>query len=158
MELVVSAVGAGFGIIFIAFIFIKSSIDSKKEKALMTEIFHKYGVKTNAKILDFTEHYTYGRFIPGKYNYRIEFQYNSTKCGTSICNYTLPTNNLKSKDYLKSGEIPIIYIPAYIDYVDGLISRKDFFCSIGHKLNLGYDCWLVIFSEDISLFTNLTEI
>ena len=157
MDLLVPIVGVSFAIVFIAFIFIKSYVDHRKERKIMTEIFAKYGVKTNAKILDFTEHYTYGRYIPGKYNYRIEFQYNSTKCGASICNYMLPTNNPKSKEYLKSGEIPIIYIPAYIDYDKGIISRKEFFSDIGHKLNLGYDCWLVIFAQDINLFTNINE-
>lgn len=157
MDLVLAIGGTAFCIFFTAFIFIKSYIDDKKQRKIMTEIFLKYGVKTNAKILDFTENYTYGRYIPGKYNYYIKFQYNSTKCGTSTCNYMLPTNNPKSKDYLKSEEIPIIYIPAHIDYYKGLISRKEFFSYIGHKLNLGYDCWLVIFAQDISLFTDLSE-
>lgn len=157
MELVVPVAFAAFGIIFIAFFFIKSFIDIKKEKALMTEIFRKYGVKTNAKILSFKENKTYGRHgIQGKYNYFIEFQFNSIKNGTVTCSYTLPTNNPNSKKYIDS--ISIIYIPAYMDYYMQLISREDFFSSIGHKLNLGYDCWLVIFSEDISLFTNLIEI
>ncbi len=43
MELAVSLVFVGLGILFVAFIFIKSFIDNKKEKAVMTEIFQKYG-------------------------------------------------------------------------------------------------------------------
>ena len=157
MELLVPIVGVAFGLLFTAFIFIKAFIDNKKDKKLMSEIFLKYGVKTDAKILSFKENETYGKHgIQGKYNYFIEFQYNSTKCENITCCYTLPTNNAKSKKY--SDEIPIIYIPAYIDYYKELISRKDFFDSIGHKLNLGNDCWLVIFAEDLSLFTNLAEI
>lgn len=158
MDLLVPVVGVAFAILFIAFIFIKSFIDNKKDKEILTEIFRKYGVKTNAKIYDFVEHYYYGGYIPGKYNFRIEFQYNSTKCGAGSCYYVLPTNNPKSKEYLKSEEIPIIYIPAHIDYYKGLISRKEFFSYIGHKLNLGDDCWLVIFAEDINSFTNLSEL
>lgn len=157
MGFILLIIGLSFWILFVIFIFLKSYIDNRKKRKIMTEIFMKYGVKTNAKISDFTENYTYGRYIPGKYNYYIKFQYNSTKCGTSTCNYMLPTNNPKSKDYLKSEEIPIIYIPAHIDYYKGLISRKEFFSYIGHKLNLGYDCWLVIFAQDISLFTNINE-
>lgn len=149
--------GLLFWILFVIFIFLKSYIDNKKEKKLMTEIFMKYGVKTNAKISCFIENHTYGRYIPGKYNFRIEFQYNSTKCGTGSCYYVLPTNNPKSKDYLKSEEIPIIYIPAHLDYYNGLISRKEFFSYIGHKLRLGNDQWLVIFAEDIGFFTNLDD-
>ena len=157
MEIVVSVAFVVFGIIFIAFIFTKSFIDSKKEKALMTEIFRKYGVKTEAKILSFKENQTYGRYgIQGKYNYFIEFQYSNTKNEKITCCYTLPTNNPKSKKCIDS--ISIIYIPAYLDYYKKLISREDFFSAIGHKLNLSYDCWLVIFSEDISLFTNLTKL
>ena len=149
MELAVSLVFVGFGVIFIAFIFIKSFIDNKKEKAVMIEIFRKYGVKTNAKILKCKENKIYGRHnVQGKYNYFIEFQYNSTKFGIVTCNYTLLTNNPNSKKYIDS--IPIIYIPAYMDYYMGLTDREDFFSSIEHKLILGYDCWLVIFSEDIT--------
>lgn len=157
MDLLVPFGGVAFGLLFTAFIFIKSAVDNKKEKEIMTEIFRKYGVKTNAKISDFTENYTYGRYIPGKYNYYIKFQYNSTKCGASSCYYVLPTNNPKSKEYLKREEIPVIYIPAHIDYYKGFITRKEFFNSIGHKLNLGNSCWLVIFAEDISFITNLTD-
>lgn len=69
----------------------------------------------------------------------------------------LPTNNPKSLEYLKSEEIPIIYIPAHIDYYKELISRKVFFSCIGHKLRLGNDQWLVIFAEDIRNYTNLKE-
>ena len=157
MEIVVSVAFVAFGIIFIAFIFIKSFIDSKKEKTVMTDIFLKHGVKMEAKILSFKENGAYGRHgIQGKYNFSIEFQYSSTKNREITCIYTLTTNNPKSKKYIDS--IPIIFIPAYLDYYMELISREDFFNAIGHKLNLGYDCWLVIFSEDISLFTNLTEI
>lgn len=153
MELLLPIAGVLFGILFIAFIFIKSHADDKKQKAVMTEIFQKYGVKTNAKILNCTENYTYGKYVPGKYNYYIEFQYNSTKAGMISCSCHLPTNNPKSKEY--SGEIPIIFIPAYLDYHNSLIDRKEFFSAIGHKLNLGYDCYLIMFAEDISLFTTL---
>lgn len=157
MELIVSVAFVTFGLIFIAFIFIKSAIDSKKGKALMTEIFRKYGVKTNAKILSFKENESYGRNgIQGKFNFNIEFQYSSKENKTVTCSYTLPTNNSNCKKFIDS--IPIIYIPAYMDYYMGLMKCEEFFSSIGHKLNLGYDCWLVIFSEDISFFTNLTEI
>lgn len=155
MEFVLTIVGVSFGILFIAFIFIKSHIDDKKQKEIMTEIFLKYGVKTNAKILDFTENHTYGKYIPGKYNYHIEFQYNSLKIGSFGCSYHLPTNNPRSKDY--SRDIPIIYIPAYMDYYNDLISSKELFSSIGHKLNLGYDCYLIMFADDISLFTTLDD-
>lgn len=157
MEFILLISGLLFCISFVIFIFLKSYIDNKKEKKLMTEIFMKYGVKTNAKIYEFVEHHYYGGFIPGKYNFRLEFQYNSTKNGTGSCYYVLPTNNSKSKDYLKSGEIPIIYIPAHLDYYNGLISRKEFFNYIGHKLRLGNDQWLVIFAEGISFFTNLDD-
>lgn len=157
MEFILLISGLLFCISFVIFIFLKSYIDNKKEKKLMTEIFMKYGVKTNAKISYFIENHTYGRYIPGKYNYYISFEYNSTKNGTGSCYYVLPTNNSKSKDYLKSGEIPIIYIPAHLDYYNGLISRKEFFNYIGHKLRLGNDQWLVIFAEDISFFTNLDD-
>ena len=54
--------------------------------------------------------------------------------------------------------MPIIYIPAYLDYYNELMSLESFFDAIGCRLNLGYDCWLVIFSEDIDLFTNLHEL
>ena len=67
MELVLAITGTLFGILFIAFIFIKSYNDDKKQKKVMTEIFTKYGRKTNAKILNFTENPTYGKYIPGKY-------------------------------------------------------------------------------------------
>ena len=150
--------GLSFWILFVIFIFLKSYIDDRKERKILTEIFMKYGVKTNAQIYDFVEHHYYGSFIPGKYNFRIEFQYNSTKCGISTCNYILPTNNPKSKEYLKCDEIPIIYIPAHLDYYNGLISRKEFFSYIGHKLRLGNDQWLVIFAEDLSDFTDLNEL
>ncbi len=157
MEIIVPIAFAAFGIVLIAFIFIKSHIDSKNEKALMTEIFQKYGVKANAKILSVKENAAYGRHgIQGKYNYRIEFQYNSIKNGVINCTYNLPTNNPRSKRYIDS--IPIIYIPAYLDYYNELMSLESFFDAIGCRLNLGYDCWLVIFSEDIDLFTNLHEL
>lgn len=156
MELIIGIVGTAFAIFFTAFIFIKSFVDDKKQKKVMTEIFRKYGVKTNARILSFKENTTYGRHgIKGKYNYFISFRYNSTKIGTFTCSYTLPTNNPKSKNY--SDEIPIVYIPAYMDYYNELISRKEFFNFIGHKLNLGYDLWLVIFADDIKYFTNLAD-
>lgn len=156
MELIVAVAGAAVGIIFTAFIFIKSFIDNKKEKEMLTEIFKKYGEKTNARILSFKENTTYGRHgIKGKYNYSIKFQYNSAKIGTFTCSYTLPTNNPKSKNY--SDEIPIVYIPAYMDYYNELISRKEFFDSVGHKLDLGNDLWLLIFADDIKLFTNLND-
>lgn len=157
METVVYIAFFAFSIIFIAFIFIKSFIDSKKERALMTEIFLKYGKKTEAKVLSSKENESYGRNgIIGKYNFCIQFQYNSTKSGMIICSYTLPTNNPNSQKY--GDSIPIIYIPAYLDYYMNLINRKEFFSLIGHDLHLGNDCWLVIFEEDISLFTNLTEL
>ena len=152
-----SVSGIAFCILFTSYIFIRSYIDHKKEKKIMTEIFSKYGVKTNAKIYNFVEHHYYGGFIQGKYNYYIDFEYISTKCGNLSCCYVLPTNNPKSLEYLKSEEIPIIYIPAHIDYYKELISRKEFFSCIGHKLRLGNDQWLVIFAEDISNFTNLKE-
>ncbi len=157
LDLLVPVAGAAFAILFIAFIFIKSFNDDKKEKAALTEIFRKYGVKTNAKILKFKENKTYGRWIQGKYNFYIEFEYNSPERGTLSCNYILPTNDPKSKNYLNSKEIPVIYIPAYLDYHNEFIDRKEFFAAIAHKLKLGYDCWLVIFADDIKLFTNLTE-
>ena len=50
MDLLVPIVGVSFAIVFIAFIFIKSYVDHRKERKIMTEIFAKYGVKTNAKI------------------------------------------------------------------------------------------------------------
>lgn len=155
MEFILTIAGVCFCILFIAFIFIKSHIDDKKQKEFMTEIFKKYGVKTNAKILNFTENHTYGKYIPGKYNYHIEFQYISPKIGSFECSYHLPTNNPRCKDYIE--EIPIIYIPSYLDYYNNLISSKDLFSSIGHKLNLGYDCYLIMFAEDISLFTTLDD-
>lgn len=153
MEFVLTIAGVSFGILFIAFIFIKSYIDDKKQKKIMAEIFTKYGVKTNAKILNFSENHTYGKYIPGKYNYCIEFHYLSSKAGTLKCSYNLPTNNQNSKKY--TDEIPIIYIPAYIDYHKNLISSKELFSSIGYKLNLGYDCYLIMFAEDIRLFTTV---
>lgn len=88
--------GLLFFVSFVVFIFLKSYIDDRKKRKILTEIFMKYGVKTNAKIYDFVEHYYYGGYIPGKYNFRIEFQYNSTKCGAGSCYYVLPTNNPKS--------------------------------------------------------------
>ena len=157
MECAVYVSFAVFGLIFIAYVFIRSYIDNKKEKAVMTEIFRKYGVKTDAKILSAKENQSYGRHgIQGRYNYQIEFQYNSLKGRTMTRTYTLPTNHPDSKKYTET--IPIIYIPAYLDYDTELISRKEFFSSIGHKLRLGYDCRLVIFAEDLSIFTNLTEL
>lgn len=159
IDLLVPVSGVAFAALFIAFIFVKSAVDDQKERGILTEIFRKYGVKTSAEILTFKENEVYGRHgIVGKYNYFIKFRYGSTKIGDSECCYTLPTNNPKSKDCLKSGEIPVIYIPAYMDYYNELISREEFFDYIGHKLNLGYDCWLVIFQEDLSLFTNLTDL
>lgn len=155
MELVLAITGTLFGILFIAFIFIKSYNDDKKQKKVMTEIFTKYGRKTNAKILNFTKNHTYGKYIPGKYNYYIEFQYLSSKAETLKCSYNLPTNNPNSKKYI--DEIPIVYIPAYIDYHKNLISKDELFFSIGHKLNLGYDCYLIMFAEDIGLFTTLSD-
>ena len=158
MDLIVPVVGVAFAVLFIAFIFIKSAFDNKKEKKIFTEIFQKYGVKTNAEILAFKENEVYGRHgIVGKYNYFVKFRYSSAKIGDSECCYMLPTNNSKSKEYLKSEEIPVIHIPAYIDYYNELISREEFFEHIGHKLNLGYDCWLVIFAEDLGLFTNINQ-
>ncbi len=157
MKIIVPVAFVAFSIVLIAFIFIKSYIDSKKGKILMTEIFKKYGVKANAKILSVKENKSYGRHgIQGKYNYRVEFQYNSIKNKVINCTYTLPTNNPRSKRCVDL--MPIIYIPAYLDYYKELMSLEDFFDSIGCKLNLGYDCWLVIFSEDINLFTNLHEL
>ena len=82
MEFILMVAGACFCVLFIAFIFIKSHNDDKKQKEIMTEIFKKYGVKTNAKILNFTENHTYGKYIPGKYNYHIKFQYISPKIGS----------------------------------------------------------------------------
>lgn len=157
MEFILTIVGVFFVILFIVFIFIKSYIDDKKQKEIMTGIFLKYGMKTktNAKILDFTENHTYGKYILGKYNYHIEFQYNSPKIGSFRCSYHLSTNNSRSKDY--SRDIPIIYIPAYMDYYNELISSKELFSFIGHKLNLGYDCYLIMFAGDISLFTTLDD-
>lgn len=87
MEFILLISGLLFCISFVIFIFLKSYIDNKKEKKLMTEIFMKYGVKTNAKIYEFVEHHYYGGFIPGKYNFRLEFQYNSTKNWTGSCYY-----------------------------------------------------------------------
>lgn len=158
MEFILLISGLSFCISFVIFIFLKSYIDNRKKRKIMTEIFMKYGVKTNAKIYEFVEHHYYGGFIPGKYNFRIEFQYNSTKYGTGSCYYVLPTNNPQSKEYLKSEEIPIIYIPAHIDYYKGLISRKEFFSYVGHKFNMGDNCWLVIFAEDINIYTNIDRL
>ena len=156
MELILTITGVSFCILFIAFIFMKSHIDDKRQKKVMTEIFMKYGVKTNAKILGFTENYTYGKYIPGKYNYHIEFQYISPKIGPFKCSYHLPTNNPRSLDY--SEEIPIIYVPTYMDYYYNLIGSKDLFKSIGYKLNLGYDCYLIMFAEDIDIHTNIVDL
>lgn len=156
-ELIVAVIGTAFAILFTAFIFIKSSIDNKKRKKVMTEVFSKYGVKVNAKILGCKENYSYGRDgIIGKYNYYLVFEYDSIKNGSIHTTYTLPTNNPKSKEF--TDEIPIIYIPAYLDYYNAYISREEFFAAIGHKLWLGNDCWLVIFAEDIGEITDLTEL
>ncbi len=158
MDLIVSVLFVGFGILLVAFIFIKSYIDNKKEKKIVTEIFLKYGVKTTAKIEQFRENSTYGRFgIVGKYNYYISFEYKSVKADDICTQYTLPTNNPKSKEYLENEEIPIIFIPAYLDYQKGLISKGEFFGSIGRKIRLASDVWLVIFADDLSFITNLNE-
>ena len=156
IELIVPVAAAILAIVFLIFIFLKSFIDNKKEKEILTEIFWKYGMKADAKILSYKENNAYGNHgIKGKYNYNIEFEY-SSRNGTIKCSYTLPTNNPHSKSCIDS--IPIIYIPAYLDYYMELISREDFFKSIGHRINLGNDCWLVLFAEDLNLFTNLNEL
>lgn len=156
MDLIMSVMGVSFFIIFMAFIFIKSYIDDKKRKKVLTEIFMKYGVKTNAKIISLTKHHNYGRYLPGKYNYYIEFQYISSKIGVFECSYHLPTNNPMSLNY--SEEIPIIYIPAYIDYYYNLIDKRELFSCIGHKLTLSYNCNLIMFAEDIDIYTNIVDL
>ena len=45
MELIVPVARVALAILFIVFVFIKSFSDNKKEKAMLTEIFQKYGVK-----------------------------------------------------------------------------------------------------------------
>ena len=157
MDLLVPVVGVAFWILFMAFVFIKSFIDNKKDTEILTEIYQKYGVKTNAKILSCTEHKTYGRTIPAKYIYFIKFQYNSTKIGTVTTVYNLPTNHRGSKAY--TDEIPIIYIPAFLEYDSQLISREELFRSIGHKFNcFGPRSYLILFEEDLNTFTNLVEL
>ena len=157
MELIVTVARVALAILFIVFVFIKSFSDNKKEKAMLTEIFQKYGVKTNAKILRCTEHETWGRTIPAKYIYSIEFQYNGTKIGTVTTCYNLPTNNPRSKEYIE--ETPIMYIPAYVDYNNNLIGRNELLCSIGHKFNcFGLWSYFVMFEEDINIFTNLSKL
>lgn len=54
----------------------------------------------------------------------IVFQYNSIKNGVINCTYNLPTNNPRSKRYIDS--MPIIYIPAYLDYYNELMSLESF--------------------------------
>ena len=54
-----------FGVAFIVFIFLKSYLDDKKERRVLTEIFQQHGIRTNAKVVGFQEHHTYGRGIPG---------------------------------------------------------------------------------------------
>ena len=82
MEDIVGLSFGAFGLAFTAFIFIKCSTDDKKQKALMAEIFRRYGVKADAEIKSFRENHSYGRHgIFGKYNYEIEISYKSTKAG-----------------------------------------------------------------------------
>ena len=142
-EQIVSLAAVGFGIAFTAFIFIKCHSDDKKQKAVMTEIFRRYGVKADARVISFKENHCYGKHgILGKYNYEIELTYNSTKGEEITCTYTLATNDPKSKGY--TDTIPVIYIPAYMDYYMELISSKELFEAIGHEVTLGNDCRFVI--------------
>lgn len=155
-DLLVPVVGVVFAVLFAAFIFIKAFIDNKKEKEILTEIFRKYGVKTIARIISYTEHKTYGRTFPAKYIYHIEFQYNSSEIGPVTTYYNLPTNHPGSKAY--ADEIPIVYIPAYLDYDSHLISREELFHSMGCKFNcFGWRSYLVLFEGDLNTFTNLSE-
>lgn len=155
LEFILTLAAVGFALCFFAFIFIISYIDNKKDKKILTEIFQKYGVKTNARILAFRDYGTSGRGVPSRYVYFIGFQYHSAKVGEASVCYNLHTNHPGSKAYVE--EIPIIYIPAYVDYDNHLISLKELYSALGHKLRYGLRSDLVMFAEDLSVFTNLSE-
>lgn len=90
-----------------------------------------------------------------KYELYIEFKYNSPIKGSLNCLTTIKSNNPNCKKY--ENIIPIIYIPQYADYLNGFISSKILYKNIGFKVNL-YSNEMIIFADDISIHTNLSEL
>lgn len=144
-----------FGVAFIVFIFLKSYLDDKKERRVLTEIFQQHGIRTNAKVVGFQEHHTYGRGIPGRFEIDISFRYPSPKIGDSPCTVKLWTNDPACKDY--PDEIPIVYVPPYIDYLYELTDSAELIRQIGQPVNI-YAVRLLLFEKDIARFTDMRSI
>lgn len=144
-----------FGVLFILWMFCKCCFDNKKEKAIITEIYKKYGVKTTAEIIRCGKHINTQRTMPYKYELLVEFNYNSPIKGSFCpCLAKILTNNPDCKNYENS--IPIIYIPQYADYVNEFVDSKKLCKNIGIKV-YQYSDEMIILAEDISIHTNLSE-
>lgn len=145
-----------FAVLFIVWIFVRSFSDLKKEKAFLTEIYQKYGVKTNAEIIHCRNHVNTIRTMPYKYEVLVKFNYNSPIKGCSCsCQEKILTNNQDCKNY--ENIIPIIYIPQYADYANEFVDSKKICSDIGIKV---YRYWdkMIIWAADISTYTNLSEL
>ena len=144
-----------FGIAFILFLFLKIHLDDKKERRMMSAVFRKHGIRTNAKVVGSQEHSAYGRWIPGKFEIDIHFRYPSPRIGDTPCTVKLWTNDPACKDF--PDEIPIIYVPPYIDYLYELIGREELLQQIGQPINI-YAVRLLLFEKDIAVFTDMRSI
>ena len=155
-----------FGVLFIVWMFAKSFSDLKKEKAILTDIYRDYGVKTTAEIIYCRKHINTQRTMPYKYELLVEFSYASLiKKGSSCpCLAKILTNNLSCKKYENFIPcknygifIPIVYIPQYADYVNEFADSKKLCQNIGIKV-YQYSDKMIILADDISVYTNLSEI
>lgn len=147
---------ASFGILFILWMFCKCYFDNKKDKAIITEIYKKYGVKTTAKIIRCGKHINTQRTMPYKYELLVEFNYNSPIKGCLCpCLAKILTNNPNYKNY--ESFIPIIYIPQYADYVNEFDDSKKLCQNIGINV-YQYSDEMIICTDDINIHTNLSEL
>lgn len=153
VEFYFSVIGVLFGISFTIWIFVKCYSDNKKDKAIITEIYKKYGVKTTAKIIRCGEHINTKRTMPYKYELLVEFNYNSpAKSCLCPCLAKILTNNPACKEY--EDFIRIIYIPQYADYVNEFADSKKLCQNIGIKV-YQYSAEMIIWADEISIYTNL---
>lgn len=143
-----------FGIGLIVWIFCKSHIDNQKQKKQLTALYQKYGVRTNAEVIDCRNHVHTERTRHYKYELSVSFEYNSPIKGQICpCLAKILTNHPDCKKYKKL--IPIIYIPQYADYLNEFHYAKEICRDIGINV-YRYD-EMILFADDISFHTNLSE-
>lgn len=143
-----------FAVLFIVWIFCKSHIDNQKQKQQLTELYQKYGIRTNAEIIDCRNHANTARTMHYKYELSVRFEYNSPIKG-QIC--TCLTKILTNHPDCKTHDqyVPIIYIPQYADYLNEFAYAKEICRDLG--INVYRSDEMILFADDIGFHTNLKK-